>query len=81
MDLQLLTTFFMWCSAINGGILTLWAVIFFLMPDFIYRMHRKWLPISKDTYHAAIYGLVGVYKLLFIVFNLVPYIALSILGS
>ncbi len=45
MDIQTLTTFFMWCTIINGGIFILWTVFSAFAPDFIYRTQSKWFPI------------------------------------
>ena len=72
MNLATLTDFFLWCTLINGGILILWTVVFLAAPDFVYNIHKRWFPISRDTYNAIIYTLLGEFKLRFIVFNLVP---------
>ncbi len=32
MDIQTLTTFFMWCAIINGSLLILWTTMFILAP-------------------------------------------------
>ncbi len=80
MDIQTLTSFFMWMTIINGGLFVYWAAWCLFAPDFVYRMQSRWFPISRETYDVAIYGFLGVFKMLFIVFNLVPYLALSIVG-
>ncbi|MHA1529353.1 MAG: DUF6868 family protein [Alphaproteobacteria bacterium] len=49
-------------------------------PDWVYRMRSRWFPLPRETYDAMIYGFLGVFKMVFIVFNLVPYLALSIVG-
>ena len=79
MDIQTLTTFFMWCSIING-VLILWFIIFVTSPDFIYRTQTKWFPVPRETFNVAMYSFYGLFKLLFIFLNLVPYIALRIIG-
>ncbi len=80
MDIQTLTTFFMWCSIINGGILALWTISFMFAPDLIYRLQNKWFPIPRETFSAIFYALIGLFKILFLVFNLVPYLALLVMG-
>ncbi len=80
MDIQTLTSFFMWCTIINGGLFVYWAVICVFAPDWVYRVQSRWFPISRQTFDAAIYGYLGLFKIVFIVFNLVPYLALSIVG-
>jgi hypothetical protein len=80
MDIQALTTFFMWCTIINGAILvwtSMWSII---APDFMYRMQSKLFPIPRETFNVIIYSFLGVFKIAFLVFNLVPYVALLIVG-
>lgn len=79
MDIQSLTTFFMWCAVINGSILILWTLFFLFVPDLVYRIQNRWFPIQRETYNALMYGFLGLFKLLFLVFNLVPYLALLLM--
>ena len=80
MDIQTLTTFFMWCTIMNGGLLALWATMCLLAPDFVYRTQRIWFPIPRETYNVVIYSFLGLFKISFLVFNVVPYVALLIIG-
>ena len=80
MDIQTLTTFFMWCSIINGGILILWLLIYVFAPDCIYRIQTKWFPVPRETFNVAMYTFYGLFKVFFIFLNIVPYIALRIIG-
>ena len=80
MDIQTLTTFFMWCTIINGGILILWGVFCMFATDLVYRIHSKWFPIPRETFNVVVYSLLGVFKIFFFVFNAVPYVALLIIG-
>jgi hypothetical protein len=78
MDIQTLTTFFMWCAIINGSILILWFILFVFAPGFIYGIQTKWFPIPRETFNVAMYSFFGLFKLFFIFFNVVPYVALLI---
>jgi len=80
MDIQTLTMFFMWCTIINGGILVLWTMFFVFAPDLVYGIQNKWLPIPRETYNVVIYAFLGLFKVLFLIFNVVPYVALLIAG-
>ncbi len=80
MDLQMLTTFFMWCTIINGGLLILWALFTMLAPDLVYRTQSMWFPIPRETFNVVIYSFIGLFKIFFLVFNVVPYLALLIIG-
>ena len=79
MDIQALTRFFMWCTIINGAMLVLSAIMIMLAQDFVYRKHSKWFTIPRETFNVAIYSFLGFFKIVFIVFNLVPYVALLII--
>jgi hypothetical protein len=80
MDIQTLTRFFMWCTLINGGILILWTVSFIFVPDLVYRTQSKWFPVSQETFNVVMYSFLGLFKIVFLVFNAVPYVALLIVG-
>ena len=80
MNVQTLTTFFMWCTIINGCIFILWTVFLLFAPDLVYRIQNKWFPIPRENYNVIIYSFLGLFKIVFLVFNVVPYIALLIVG-
>ncbi len=80
MDIQMVTTFFMWCTILNAGLLVLSSLICVCAGDWAYRIHSKLFSISRETFNVAIYSFLGLYKVLLLVFSLIPYIALSIIG-
>ena len=80
MDIQALTTFFMWCAIINGALLVLWTTMLILAPDLVYRTQSKWFPIPRETFNVVIYAFLGLFKIVFLFFNVVPYVALLIVG-
>ena len=81
MDIQKLTMFFKWCTIINGALLVLSAAMFMLVPDLASSVHGKLFSIPQESVSIAVYSLLGVYKILFAVFNLVPYVVLLIVGK
>ncbi len=80
MDIQTVTTFFMWCTIINGALLLFWITMCILAPDLVYRTQIKWFPIPRETFNVVIYSFLGLFKIVFLVFNVVPYVALLIIG-
>lgn len=48
--------------------------------DWVFGMHSNWIPITADAFNVAIYVLLGFFKIIVLVFNFVPYIALVIIG-
>jgi hypothetical protein len=80
MDIIAVRTFFMWCTIFNGLLMILMFLICAFAGDWAYRMHSKWFPISREAFNVAIYCFLGLYKLFFWFFNLIPFIALVILS-
>jgi len=80
MDIITVRTFFLWCTIINGIILLVSSLICAFAGDWIYRVHSRWFPLSREAFNTAIYSFIGLYKILFITFNLIPYLALAIVG-
>jgi hypothetical protein len=69
-----------WCSAINIGLLLFWWLWFMLAHDFMYRFHGKWFKLSVERFDEINYSLMGFFKIGIILFNIVPYFALRIVG-
>jgi hypothetical protein len=70
----------MWCTIINGSILILWAMFFVLAPDLVYLTQSKWFPIPRETFNVIFYSFLGLFKIVFLFFNIVPYVALLVIG-
>lgn len=79
MDIAHLTDFFFWCSVINGGLLMLWVLLMMFAPDLVYRTQYRWFPLTKESFAETMYRFLGLYKLMFLMFNLVPWLALKLL--
>ena len=80
MDLDVLRSFLLWCTIINGGLLVVSFVICVFAGDWAYRMQNRWFPTSRETRNVMVCCFLGLYKTFILMFNLVPYIALSIVG-
>lgn len=80
MNVESLTAFFMWCSIISAGIYVFWAMFFLLLPDLVYSVQTRWVPISRETYNTIMFSLMGAFKIALILFVLVPYVSLLIVA-
>ena len=76
-----LKAFFLWCTIINGCLLALSTIVFILAPEAIFQIHSKLLPVSQETYNNAIYLFLGLFKIIWLTFTLVPYVALRVIGD
>ncbi len=80
MELADLRTFFMWCTIMNGGLLLFWTLILLAAPGLVYRTQKPWVSISQERFTVVMYCFLGLFKLLVLVFNVVPFVALAIVG-
>jgi hypothetical protein len=78
MEISILKSFLLWCTIINAGLLMLTFLMFVFAGNLIYHVHTKWFPMSRETFSVVLYCFLGLYKVFFIMFNLVPYVALVI---
>jgi hypothetical protein len=82
MTIEILAKFFMWCTILNAALLALSfsVVAFGLGGDRVYRIHSRWFPMTRDAFNTVLYLLIGIYKIFLFVFNIVPWIALTIIA-
>lgn len=78
-SMQTLTTFFGWCSVISVGVLLLTSGSLMLMRGTISKLHSKLFGMSEEDLARAYFQYLAQFKIVVIVFNLVPYIALRIM--
>lgn len=79
MDIQKITRFFMWNTIINFIILVVAVIACILCIDFCYAIHSKFFVMDRATFNLAIYMFLGIFKIIWIVFNLIPYASLVII--
>jgi len=80
MTVEIIRNFLAWCSIINVGVLIYWWLFFTLAHGFVYRIHGKWFKLSVEKFDAIHYTGMAFFKMSIILFNIVPYIALRIVG-
>jgi hypothetical protein len=79
MDILLLSSFLKWCFIINFSGLLLSSIAISLIPDAIYRVHGKLFNLTRESFDTQVYQFLGLYKILILVFNLAPLLALWII--
>ena len=79
MEIGVIRAFFGWCTLINGAFLLVVFLFCAKAADWMYRMHSKWFSIDREAFTLVLYCFIGVMKILFIMLNLAPYLALVIL--
>lgn len=79
MDIRTLKEFFKWCTIINVALLILSAIMIIAAPDFIYSVQGQLFLMPREIFDVVLYAFLGLYKIVILVFNLVPYVALRII--
>ena len=58
----------------------LWTLLGMFTPNLVYRSQSLFFPIPRETFDVVMYSFLGLFKIFFLVFNVVPFIALIIVG-
>lgn len=77
MDLQILSRFFMWCTLINAGLLILSFLFWFLAADLMFKLCGHWFQFPRESFSLLYLSLLGLFKLLIVIFNAVPWLVLE----
>jgi len=78
MTFEQLTDFFMWCTIIGGGLLVVSSLMCMAMKNLIAKIHGKMFGMSPEVVNPIVYGYIGLFKVLWLVFAVIPWIALLI---
>ncbi len=79
MALDTLTSLFGWMSVINIGLLIVSTIMLTLFRAPIIRLHKTITGLDEAHLKQAYLNFIAYFKLLIIVFNLIPYIALKLI--
>ncbi len=80
MSIEILRNFLLWCAIINYGLLIVEVLLITLAHDSVYRLNSKLFRLSVEQFDAINYAWIVFFKIGILLFNLVPYIALRIVG-
>ena len=72
--------FLLWCTVIDYGVLLVWFLAFALGHDWMHRLHGRWFRLSREQFDALHYAGMSIFKIGILLFNLVPFVVLSILS-
>ena len=75
-----LTVFLGWASLINIGLLLFSTLMVVLCRDWAVGIHSKMFNLDPAMVPKMYFEYLGQYKVLVLVFNVVPYIALRVIG-
>jgi hypothetical protein len=66
-------------TIINVAVLIVTAVLAMTLKKVVCRLHGRIFGIPEDRVAAMAYGYLGIYRLLVLVFNIVPYVSLVLI--
>jgi hypothetical protein len=69
-----------WSSIINYSLLILWVLFYLFGGERWYRISGKWFRLSREQWDPIQYGGIVAYKIGIVLLNIVPYIALRLIG-
>ncbi len=78
MTLEKIRVILGWCTILNMSLLLWWVLWIFLAHDLVYQIQSAVIDISVETMDIIHYSGMALYKLLIIVLNVVPYLALRL---
>jgi len=78
--IEVARTFFGWCSVINIGLLAFSTIMLIAMRDFSSRLHAKMFGLDESDALRAYFAYLANYKIAVIVLNIVPWLALVLMG-
>jgi hypothetical protein len=79
MSIELARQVFLWSTLINYGILGVWFTAFALSHDWMQHVHGRWFRLSAEQFDAIHYAGMAMYKIGVLLFNLTPFVVLSLI--
>lgn len=79
--IPILTSFLGWCLVLNIGLLMFSTIMIMLCKTWITKLHAKLLNMNEDALSIEYFRYLANYKVLVIVFNLAPWVALKLMSA
>ncbi len=80
MNIETVRDVLLWCAVLNYGVLLIWFGVLTLARDWMQRLHGRWFRLTENQFDLLHYGGMAIYKIGVLLFNLVPYVALRLVG-
>lgn len=80
MSLEQLRDVLFWCLCLNLAVLVVGFWLLMLPHTWLYRLWGRWVRLPPEQFEAINYAALALYKVGIILFNVVPYVALRIVG-
>ena len=81
MNIETLREFLGWCTVINFGLLIVSSLLLMVLRDWVTKVHSKMFDLDEAWVRQAYFSYLANFKIAIIVLNLVPWIALNLMGN
>ena len=81
MNIETLREFLGWCTVVNFGLLLLSSILLVVLRDWVCKIHSRMFDLDEAWVRQSYFTYLANYKIAVIVLNLVPWIALKLMGS
>ncbi|MCW5889039.1 MAG: hypothetical protein KIT14_00665 [bacterium] len=81
MSVETLREVLLWCAIVNYGVLLVWFAAYTAAHHQVQQLWARWFHLSPAQLDALCFGSMAAYKLAVLVFNVVPWLALGIVGA
>ncbi|HXN45339.1 MAG TPA: hypothetical protein VN893_01785 [Bryobacteraceae bacterium] len=78
MSIELARSILLWCTVINYAVLTIWFLAYVLAHGWLCRLWAGWFHLTEEQIDSMTFGVMALYKVGVLLFNLVPCVALYI---
>ena len=79
-SIETIREFLGWCSVINLGMLIISTIMLTIMRSWVVKIHASLTAVSEAELPRIYIEYLGNYKILIIVFNVVPYLSLRLMA-
>lgn len=81
MDRNSLIDFFMWGTVIGFGLMVFITLVWRAFPELVIKSQKIFFPeLNRDQINLVMYGFLGIFKIMVIVFFAIPYLILLIIS-
>jgi hypothetical protein len=80
MSMEMARNALLWCAVLNFGLVVVWFWLYALAHEWLYRLWGRWFRLTAEQFDTINFAGIALYKVGILLFNLVPYVALRIVG-
>ncbi len=80
MSLTMIRDALLWCTILNFVLVAVWVLLFMLPHDWMHGLWGRWFRLPVEQFNAVNFAGIVFFEMGIFLFNLVPYIALRIVG-